>query len=205
MSIYYLFNFISNNVGPFEIALVPHIIIIIKGFLKKAKNLSIKIKDIPLILFLLITLVPLITNSTSQHFDKIGFLLSYLKLSIYILSFLIGIDILHKDIEKLKKIMRVSLIFISIFGIYQYIVHLTGVSLPYSFSNAMTSYGVFRITSIFSEPASFTYVVLQYFFLILNGVKFKKTEKLIIYITIVLTFSLTVYGLFLMSVLIINF
>jgi hypothetical protein len=205
MSIYYLFNFISNNIGPFEVALIPHIVLIIRGLLRKTKNLSINKKNIPLILFLLITLIPLVINITTPYFDASEFLLSYLKLLSYTLSFLIGSEILFSDIEKLKKTMKISLLLISLFGIYQYIVHLTGVSLPYNYSNAMVSYGIFRINSIFAEPSLFLFVVVQYFFLVLNDVKFNTTENLIICISVVLTFSLTVYGLFLMSFFIIRF
>lgn len=179
------FQLLYRCVYSFDLFLILLVIYVIFKF----KKIVLKKSYLPLILFWIITGVFSLFNLGSDFFSFNDFILAYLKLTLYVFSFIVLLPYFVKNYDKLNKIIINSLIILCGLGIYQLIAHYLFPYLPYSltteiFSNrpgydAMFLYqfgeSFFRIKSIYSEPARFSiYINLLYAYLLHNEIILKK-------------------------------
>jgi hypothetical protein len=139
------------------------------------------------------------------------FILPYTKFTFYVLTFIILPPYFAKNFDRLNKIIVNSLIILCGLGIYQLIAHYFSPFLPYSLApeilhstigyQSMVSYhGVFRIRSIYSEPAHFSiYINILYAYLLHNKIRLKLWVHLLIVGTIGFTLALSGIGLLMLN------
>lgn len=213
MTLVYMLHLFNYYVGVFTVSDLFLILLVIYVIFK-FKKIVLKKSYLPLILFWIITGVFSLFNLGSDFFSFNDFILAYLKLTLYVFSFVVLLPYFVKNYDKLNKIIINSLIILCGIGIYQLIAHYLFPYLPYSFApeifsnrpgyDAMFSYksgGVFfRIKSIYSEPAHFSiYINLLYAYLLHNEIILKKWIHILIITTILLTLSLAGIGLLILN------
>ncbi len=212
MELVYFFNlfsyFIKGLIAISDIAVIVLLIYIL--FFTKIRIYKKKY-NIILIVFWVITGISGLLNvvANSNYFIFTEFVISYLKLSLYILFFLIAPYYFSARLNKLNNIITNSLVIICILGIYQIVVYNFFPKLPYSLASeigliqnkggisTMISYGgKFRIKSIFAEPSIFAiYSTLLYSYILHYRIKISRWVHLLVNVSIILSFSMSGIGL----------
>jgi len=199
---YYLFRFTVSDL--FLILLVLYVFF-------KQRRIALKRYHLLLLLFWFLTGAFSLLNLHAGFFSFEDFILPYAKFTLYIVSFIVLPPYFVKNFDTLNKIIVNSLIILCGLGIYQLIAHYFFPFLPYSLApgmlcsrigyDSMISYwGVFRIRSIYSEPAHFSiYINLLYAYLLHNNIRLKLWVHLLIIGTVGFTLALSGIGLLVLN------
>lgn len=199
---YYLFRFTVSDL--FFILLVLYVFF-------KQRRIALKRYHLFLLLFWFLTGAFSLLNLHADFFSFEDFILAYAKFTLYVVSFIVLPPYFVKNFDTLNKIIVNSLIILCGLGIYQLIAHYFFPFLPYSLApgmlcsrigyDSMISYrGVFRIKSIYSEPAHFSiYINLLYAYLLHNNIRLKLWVHLLIIGTVGFTLALSGIGLLVLN------
>lgn len=172
------------------------ILAILYYFAKEHEQLDSK-KILLFSFLLMLGLIPFILNFTKGYFDKLGFWLSYAKQAVYLISLLFLVEVGTEKEEKINKIIKNSIYIIIIFSLiksftYFFIPSLRGAIL--SVFPKSVSYGTYRETGIYSEPAHLVFLSIFYFYLLFTNVKMEKVFHVLIVIVLILSNSITAVG-----------
>ncbi|MDU6855741.1 MAG: hypothetical protein E6370_11940 [Clostridiales bacterium] len=186
--------FISTGIFGITLSDISLFLLLGRSILSDCKfKIKINKYDIFLLIFIIASLMPGLIYSSESYFDNEAFILSYGKFIIYCIAIIFIPQMLYKDKNKTDKILINSLKYISIFSVIQFISYYTIPQIDILYNQYATTYGVFRISSIFSEPSLLFYPLVIYFYLITSKVKINRLTHSLIFCQTLLSLSLTVY------------
>lgn len=201
LSAVFLLNFISYKIAG-QVFMADVALITLSGIsLLYYKEIKVNMSSFLLLVFIFYSFCVFVVRRDDYYFQTASFISSFSKFIFYSFSWLVVPSLLEKNKKECFRIIQVSLRVVCVLGLFQFIAHHLPFDIPYSLSingygySSMTSYSIFRIRSIYSEPSLFLFSVVQYFFLITSGYEMRKRDHLLFSTAIILTFSLTVYGL----------
>lgn len=192
---------INLSVGVFQ---ANDLLLIVFSLLVLIKNnkITISFKSIFIVLsFVFISFIPFLLYNDYDFFDNSSFIFAFIKLSLFMVSVMVLPPYLYNDLRSLNKALNYGISIIFIFGILQFILYHISSSFFYQiFPNFKIVYGIFRITSIYDEPSLLFYPLMIYFYLSLQK-STHKTVHFLAFFSTVLSFSLTVFFIYVIGVL----
>lgn len=205
MSILYGFLIINALLGPIQFSDLV-ILLLVTNSIIKYKTIMWNKKDVFLILFYICAFIPFIAYQSESYFDINGFVLSYIKLGFYVIAYITLPMYFSRDVEKFNLILKNTINLIFAYGMFQFFLFYLFPSIASIFIKySSTTYGFFRITSIYNEPAGLFYPLMLYFYLIISKVNLKRYTHILCFLTTIMSFSITVYGVYLVGMFIINY
>lgn len=202
-----LLNFISYKIGPILVSDIAYFFLLMFTLIKRVR-IKIAKQNKYMYIFIFTSFLVMILNVGKTYFSINDFFLTYIKFIFYIIGLLLIPNLFIENENKLNKGILYSIRIVCFLGVYQYLAHFLPFNIPYSLSinsygyESMTSYNIFRIRSIYSEPSLFLYTVILFFYLKTSKVNIKKWDYMLFIVSIILTFSITVYGLVIFGVLV---
>ena len=154
--------------------------------------------------FLGMMLVPFILYRGEQYFDTNEYILSMIKVIFYFVCYVIIPQYLEMDMPKLYSIILNIVRFTTFLGFYQILDYYVPINLYSGYSEKMSlSYGIFRFSSVYSEPSLFFFTIMLYFYLLFQKYnKMKRIDHVAVFAAALLTVSMTVYIIYVAGVLI---
>ncbi len=204
MFLLYIIILCNIAIGPTSVPDIAMVVLFVIAFKEK---ISFSKNKIILLALPLIAIVPMLINLNDAYFDEINYFLSLTKFIFYLLAFICIPTYIIKREKSLNKILYNILKIILVYAFFQLIVFYffpSGIKEMF-IKDTSTSYGFFRITSVFKEPAHMFYMVILYFFLVKNKIKISKFVHVMVIVFSILTFSFVVYGVYLGCIFILNF
>lgn len=211
MQLVYMLHLSNYNLFCFTVSDIFFILLTLYIFVKQ--RIALERYHLLLLLFWFITGVFSLLNlyAYAYFFSFEDFILPYTKFTFYVVAFIILPPYFANNFDRLNKIIVNSLIILCGLGIYQLIAHYFFPFLPYSLQpemlhstlgyDSMVSYqGVFRIRSIYAEPAHFSiHINLLYAYLLHNKIRLKLWVHLLIIGTVGFTLALSGIGLLVLN------
>ncbi len=198
MILLYIIILCNFAIGPINVADIGVILLLGLALLSN-KTIYISKNKFILLFLPVVAIIPLLINVNKDYFVLSDFILSFLKFVFYLLALLIIPYYLSKNDKKLDKTIYNIVKIIFIYAIFQIVIYYIAPNFIVNLfiKSTSTTYGIFRVTSVFKEPAHIFYAVILYFLLIYRGFKVHILIHLIVIIVSILSFSLVVYGIYL--------
>lgn len=205
INIFLILSIILHQVSFFRFNFSDILLIIFLLYSVVKYKFIFKGTDLFILLIWISGMVPFFRNLDESYFKISDFILTYAKFTVYLLTILILPKYLEKDMEKTTNSIKFSILIIAFLGITQFILYNIPITRNIIIDNfeGSISYGMFRVTSIFSEPASFSLVSLLYVYLVYSKVKLSWKFHFILLLTIGLTVSFTAISILALGLIII--
>lgn len=205
MFILYGFLMINALLGPIQFSDLVLLLLVLNSIIKY-KSIVWNKKDVFLVLFYICAFIPFVLYQSESYFDINGFVLSYIKLGFYIIAYITLPIYFSRNEDKFNSILKNTINLIFIYGVFQFFLfHLFPSIASIFIRYSSTTYGFFRITSIYNEPAGLFYPLMLYFYLIISKVHLRRLTHVLCLLTTIMSFSITVYGVYLVGIFIINY
>lgn len=196
MILLYGIIFITYYIGFLTVADISIFFLMILGLLK-IKGFYFNRYDILYFLFLMSLFIPGIIYYNHDFFNFSDFIFSYLKILFYSFALLILPKYFLGNIERFNKILLNIITIIFSFGLVQFLTYSSPIGHYFNFNPSAITYGFFRVTSFFNEPSILFFPIIIYYYLVISKVEMKKIHHLLVIIVTILSFSMTVYGVYL--------